>query len=370
MLLSWVDFETDESKLQRLLSVLLVMLISLSLNAVLDCIDYTSFAGELGVRNITGVGSLGDAQRGDATFVASPKYAEELEDTQASLVVVAEGLEATPKAGQLFLRVKNPSIEIAKLCELIASKMWVKPAAGTHSTALVSEDAQIDPSATVEAFVSVGAGAVIEANCVVGVGSVVGAACVVGEGSVLGTRVILERDTVLGKRVRIHSGVVLGADGFGYEFENGRHRKVPQVGSVIVGDDVEIGANTTIDRGRLGPTRIGEGSKIDNLVQIGHNCVIGKHCILCSQVGLAGSTRLEDYVVMGGRSGAAGHLTIGSGAQLSGECVAYANLDGGGKYGGSPAVPLVAYQRIAVVTRRLPELFKRLTRLESQLLKD
>jgi len=346
------------------------MFIRLSLNAVLDCIDYSSFDGELGVRSVTGVASLKDAKSGDATFITSAKFSDELKKTAASLVVMDEELEAVPKSGQHFLRVKNPSIEIAKLCELVANEMWVKPPAGIHASAVVSPEATVDPSATVEAFVSIAAGSVIGPGCVLGAGSFVGPSCVLAEGCVLGSRVTLERDTVLGKRVRIHSGVVLGSDGFGYEFEGGRHRKVPQVGSVIVGDDVEIGANTTIDRGRFGPTKIGEGSKIDNLVQIGHNCVIGKHCILCSQVGLAGSTTLEDFVVMGGRSGAAGHLTIGSGAQLSGECVAYADIEGGNKYGGSPAVPLVAYQRIAVITRRLPELFKRLTRLESQLLQD
>ncbi len=346
------------------------MEISLSLNAVLDRIDYSTFEGELGVRSITGVASLSDAKRGDATFVASAKYLDDLKKTEASLVVLSKDLEAAPRQGQLFLRVENPSIEIAKLCELISQKMWQKPQPGIHRLANIDPSAEVDASAFIDAFVTISANARIGPGCVIASGCFIGPACRLGNDCHLSANVTLERDTVVGNRVRIHAGTVLGSDGFGYEFEGGRHRKVPQVGSVLVGDDVEIGANTTVDRGRFGPTRIGEGSKIDNLVQIGHNVVVGKHNILCSQVGIAGSTTLGDYVVMGGRAGASGHIEIGSGAQLAGQCVAYSDLEGGAKYGGAPAIPLVSYQRITVVTRRLPELFKRLTRLESQLLRD
>ncbi|MDQ8203660.1 UDP-3-O-(3-hydroxymyristoyl)glucosamine N-acyltransferase [Pelagicoccus sp. SDUM812003] len=344
--------------------------VSLSLNTILDRVTYSSYEGELGVRAITGVSSLTEAQTGEACFVSSNKYARELEASKASLVILGEDVEASPKEGQLFLRVEHPSIEIAKLCELIERAMWVKPAPGIHRMAEIADSAEIDPSASIAAFVTIGEGAVVGPRCVIGSGSRIGENCRLGEDCWLGANVSIERDSVLGKRVRIHASTVIGADGFGYEFEAGRHRKVPQIGSVLIGDDVEIGANTTIDRGRFGPTRIGEGTKIDNLVQVGHNCDIGKHCILCAQVGLAGSTTLGNYVVMGARSGAAGHLTIGDGAQLSGECVAYADVQGGGKYGGSPAVSLIAHQRITVLRRRLPDLFRRLKRVEAQLLQD
>lgn len=346
------------------------MKISLSLNAALDTIDYTSFEGELGVRNITGVSSVENAKVGDATFLASAKFVPALQKSSASLIVLPKDLAAEPKPGQLFLRVENPSIEIAKLCELISQRMWEKPEPGIHRLANVSSSADIHPTATIEAFVTISDDVVIGAGSVIGSGCFIGEASRVGDECRLSSNVSLMRDTALGNRVSIHSGAVLGSDGFGYEFEKGHHRKIPQIGSVEVGDDVEIGANTTIDRGRFGPTVIGEGTKIDNLVQIGHNVVVGKHNILCAQVGIAGSTTLGDYVVMGGRAGASGHLKIGDGAQLSGQCVAFSDLDGGAKYGGAPAVSLVAYQRITVVTRRLPELFKRLTRLESQLLGD
>lgn len=346
------------------------MAIALSLNKILDRIDYSNFEGELGVRNITGVASLDDAKVGDATFVSSSKFADKLANCQASLVILGETVEATPKNGQLFLRVDKPSIEMAKLCEQIEQLMWVKPEPGVHRQAVIDEGATVHPLASVGPFVQIAAGASIGASCIIEAGCRIGQGCKVGEGSRLSANVVLERDTILGKRVRLHAGVVLGSDGFGYEFEEGRHRKVPQVGSVEIGDDVEIGANSTIDRGRFGPTRIGTGTKIDNLVQIGHNVVVGQHCILCSQVGLAGTTELGDYVVMGGRAGASGHLKIGNGAQLAGECVAYADLEGGNKYGGSPAVSLVAYQRMLVLQRRLPDLFKRMKHLESQLVDD
>lgn len=344
------------------------MEISLSLNTVLDRIEYSSYEGELGVRHITGVSSLKDAHRGEATFIGSNKYIEDLKETNASLVILASDIECSPKEGQLFLRVEKPSIEIAKLCELIALKMWAPPNPGIHRFADIDASAEIDPSASIGPFVTIGPNVVIGPRCVIKSGCSIFDSCRLGEDCYLSANVTLERDTVVGSRVRVHSGTVIGSDGFGYEFDNGKHRKVPQIGSVIIGDDVEIGANTTIDRGRFGPTRVGEGTKIDNLVQIGHNCIIGKHCILCGLVGMAGSTELEDYVVMAGGSGTSGHLKIGQGAQLSGRCTAYSDLPGGAKYGGDPAVSLIAHQRITVVKRRLPELWKRMTNLEKQLL--
>ena len=344
--------------------------ISLSLNRILDRIDYDSFDGELGVRSITGIASVTEAGPGDLTFVSSAKYAAQLEKSKASLVVVSKDVHTSPKPGQLFLRAENPSLEVAKICEMIADGMWKRPAPGVDRLSSVSRDASIHPTASIAAFVTIEEGARIGPDCVIGSGCVIGRNSELGEGCWLSSNVTLERDTKVGKRARLHAGVVLGSDGFGYELQDGRHRKIPQVGRVVIGDDVEIGANTTIDRGRFGPTRIGEGTKIDNLVQIGHNVIVGKHCILCAQVGIAGSVTLGDYVVMGGRAGAAGHLEIGSEAQLAGQCVAYSNLEGHTKYGGAPAISLVAYQRISVLTRRLPDLFKRLKRVEEQILNE
>lgn len=171
----------------------------------------------------------------------------------------------------------------------------------------------------------------------------------------------------LGRRVRLQPGVVIGSDGFGYEFVKGRHEKVPQVGNVVIGDDVEIGANATLDRARFSRTVVGEGTKIDNLVQIAHNVVIGRHCILCSQVGISGSTTLEDYVVLGGQAGLGGHITIGKGAKAGGQAGITSDVAPGAFVNGTPAIPYMLERRLAVLHQRLPELVKRLDTLEAQL---
>jgi acyl-[acyl carrier protein]--UDP-N-acetylglucosamine O-acyltransferase len=177
---------------------------------------------------------------------------------------------------------------------------------------------------------------------------------------------VVQAECTLGKRVRLHPGVVIGSDGFGYEFVAGRHEKVPQVGTVVIGDDVEIGANSTIDRSRFEKTSIGEGTKIDNLVQVGHNVVIGKHCILCAQVGIAGSVTLGDYVVVGGQSGLAGHLTVGSGAMIAAKSGVKDDIPPKTSVWGSPSLPLLLEQKIVILRNRLPELFKRVDALEKK----
>jgi UDP-3-O-[3-hydroxymyristoyl] glucosamine N-acyltransferase len=178
--------------------------------------------------------------------------------------------------------------------------------------------------------------------------------------------VVVQAECTLGRRVRLHPGVVIGSDGFGYEFVAGRHEKVPQVGTVVVGDDVEIGANTTIDRSRFEQTSIGEGTKIDNLVQVGHNVVIGKHCMICAQVGIAGSVTLGDYVVVGGQVGLAGHLTVGSGAMIAAKSGVKDDIPPKTSVWGSPSLPILLEQKLVILRGRLPELFKRVDALEKK----
>ena len=182
-------------------------------------------------------------------------------------------------------------------------------------------------------------------------------------------KVAVTAECVIGNRVRIQPGVVVGSDGFGYEFVAGRHEKVPQVGNVVIDDDVEIGANTTIDRARFSSTRVGEGTKIDNLVQIAHNVVIGKHCIICALVGISGSTTIEDYVVIGGQAGLAGHITVGRGSKIDGQSGVNSDLEAQSFVKGSPCLPYNLEQRINVLRRKLPELFKRVDALEAHLKK-
>ena len=195
----------------------------------------------------------------------------------------------------------------------------------------------------------------------------VGEGCVIGEETVLFPNVVLYPRTQLGKRVRVHAGTVIGSDGFGYVLDAGAHRKVPQVGSVVVQDDVELGANVTIDRGALGPTVIGRGTKIDNLVQIGHNVNIGEHSLIISQTGIAGSTRLGNYVILAGQVGLAGHLKIGNNVTIAAQSGVMHDIPDGQKWFGSPAMPDRKMKRQVLALHQLPELLRRVAELERRL---
>jgi UDP-3-O-[3-hydroxymyristoyl] glucosamine N-acyltransferase len=194
----------------------------------------------------------------------------------------------------------------------------------------------------------------------------VGADCQIEEDTHLFPNVTLYPNTEVGKRVRIHAGTVVGSDGFGYVLDNGAHRKIPQIGNVIICDDVELGANVTVDRGALGPTIIGKGTKIDNLVQVAHNVTIGEHCILVSQAGIAGSTKLGSYVILGGQVGLAGHLKIGSGVSVAAQSGVMNNIPDGEKWIWTPAQPDRQAKRQMIALQQLPELFRRVKELERQ----
>jgi UDP-3-O-[3-hydroxymyristoyl] glucosamine N-acyltransferase len=231
---------------------------------------------------------------------------------------------------------------------------------------VVAASAQVDPTAhigplcVVEDGVTVGPGSVLQASVFVGHGAVIGEGCWVMPGCMIGSY------CSLGNRVRLQPGVVIGSDGFGYEFVQGRHVKIPQIGTVVIGDDVEIGANSTLDRARFSRTVVGEGTKIDNMVQIAHNVVIGKHCILCAQVGISGSTTLEDYVILGGQAGVGGHITIGKGSKAGGQTGIAYDVPAGSYLNGTPAIPYMLERRLQVLHQRLPDLFKRVEALEKK----
>jgi len=210
----------------------------------------------------------------------------------------------------------------------------------------------------------VGERTIIGPGAVLSCGSHVGADCVIGDDAQLFPNVVLYDRTQIGRRVRIHAGAVIGGDGFGYVFHEGQHLKVPQIGNVVIEDDVEIGSNVTIDRGALGSTVIGKGTKIDNLVQIGHNSVLGEHCILCGQVGIAGSTRIGSQTTLAGQVGVAGHVSIGSRVTIGAQAGVMHNVPDGEKWLGSPAQPDRDAKRILIALQRLPELSKRVIELE------
>jgi UDP-3-O-[3-hydroxymyristoyl] glucosamine N-acyltransferase len=313
------------------------------------------------------IAALKDARPGDLSFLGNPKYKPEVAVTQASVVLLPADFEGDPAADQLWLLVENPSAALATLCARLEAALWPRPAAGIHPSAVVDPAAVIAPGATVGPLCVIEAGAKIGADTVLHAQVFVGRSALIGAGCWLMAGAHVAAECVVGDRVRLHAGVVVGADGFGYEFASGRHVKVPQIGTVVIEDDVEIGANTTLDRARFSRTVVGQGTKIDNLVQIGHNVIIGRHCILCAQVGISGSTVLEDYVILGGQAGLAGHLRIGKGAKTDGQTGVNRDLEPGVFVKGSPCLPFQLEQRINILRQRLPELFRKVDTIATEL---
>lgn len=320
------------------------------------------------VESIRGIAALSDASAGDLSFLGNSKYKNDVATTRASVVLLPVDYLGEPATGQVFLFVDNPSLALARICARIEQALWPRPEPGIHPTAVIDPAAQVAASATIGPFCVIEAGAKIGERVHLQARAFIGRHAVIGDDSWLMAGVTIATECVVGQRVRMHPGVVIGADGFGYEFARGRHEKVPQIGNVVIGDDVEIGANSTIDRARFSHTLIGEGTKIDNLVQVGHNVVVGKHCMLCALVGIAGSTVLEDYVVMGGQSGSGGHLRIGKGAKVGGQAGVTGHIEAGETVNGTPALNYSLERRLVVLQRRLPDLFKRVDTLEAQLL--
>ncbi len=315
---------------------------------------------------ISGVASLTRATSGDLSFLGNPRYRSDVAKSRASLILVTPDYVGEPHAGQCFLEVPSPSVGLAQVCARIEHLLWPQPKAGVHRSAVIGErvvvpeSATIGPGCVIEDGVHIGERVYLQAQVFLGRGAKIGDDCWLMPG------VIVAAECTLGERVRLQPGVVIGSDGFGYEFVDGCHTKVPQVGTVIIGNDVEIGANSTLDRARFSRTSVGDGSKIDNLVQIAHNVEIGRHCIVCAQVGISGSTTIEDFVVVGGQAGLAGHLTVHRGAKIDGQTGVNSDVAAGAFVKGSPCLPYQLEQRINVLRRKLPELFRRVDALESQ----
>jgi UDP-3-O-[3-hydroxymyristoyl] glucosamine N-acyltransferase len=304
-------------------------------------------------RPVTGAATLESAGAADVAFLDnnrdSARNVRQALDSQAGCLLAPPGVSLP---GRTVIRVENPRSAMARAVELF------HPApprhAGIHPTAVIGEgvtlgdDVAIGPCAVIGGEVQIGARASIGAACIVGEQSVLGEDCV------LYPRVTLYPGVRLGSRVILHSGSVLGSDGFGYMFENGRYTKFPQAGTVEIADDVEVGANTTIDRGALGPTRIGCGTKIDNLVQIAHNVRIGEHCVIASGTGISGSVVIEDYVVIAGQVGIGDHARVGKGAVLGGQCgiLPHKVVRPGETVWGTPARPLKEFLKQQALAHR------------------
>lgn len=312
-------------------------------------------------RVMTGVAPLETAGPDQVSFLTDRKHRRLAESSGAGAMVVpreASGLRCA------MLRVDSPHVALITLLRLFHPEAPEAP--GIHATAAVGEGARVDPTASVGPHAVIEAGAVIGARSRVGALSFVGAGVVIGEDVVLYPRVVVRDGVRVGHRVIIHPGAVLGADGFGYAFDGVAHRKIPQVGGLRVEDDVEIGANSTIDRGTLGDTVIGRGSKIDNLVQVGHNCEVGEDVILVAQVGVSGSSRIGSRAILAGQVGVADHVTVGAGAILTAKSGVPSDVPAGEVWSGLPSRPATETRRIWAAESMLPDLIRKVRALEKR----
>ena len=312
---------------------------------------------------LTGFAPADSAKAGDLTFAENESYFARADQSAASSVLVAG--EFASATGKTLLQVPNARIAYAQVLPLFFPEPTLAP--GVDPTSIVAASAQVDPTAHIGPLCVVGERARIGPGCVLVGQDYVGDDCVLGEDTRLFPHVTLYARSNLGRRVRIHAGTVVGADGFGYVFDAGAHRKVPQVGHVILHDDVELGANVTIDRAALGATVIGRGTKVDNLVQIAHNVSIGEHCIVVAQVGIAGSTKIGNYVTIAGQVGIAGHLRIADKVTIAAQSGVMNHIPEGQKWMGSPAQPDRVNKRQLLAIERLPELLRRVHELERRL---
>ena len=302
------------------------------------------------------------ARLGDLTFAENENYFARAEQSAASAIIVEGPFTSSKK---VLIRVPNARVAFARVMPIFFPEATFAP--GIHPSAVVPGSAKVDSTAHIGPYCVLGENVRVGARSVLQAGVYLGANSQLGEEVNLFPNVTIYAGTELGNRVRIHSGSVIGADGFGYVPDGGVHRKIPQIGNVVIGDDVEIGANVTIDRGALGPTVIGKGSKIDNLVQIAHNVILGEHCLIVSQAGIAGSTKLGQYVVLGGQVGLAGHLKIGNRAQVAAQSGVMHDIPEGQKWIWTPAQPDRQAKRQMIAMQQLPELLRRLSALEKKL---
>ncbi|HGA2320799.1 TPA: UDP-3-O-(3-hydroxymyristoyl)glucosamine N-acyltransferase [Pseudomonas putida] len=312
---------------------------------------------------ITGLATLQEAGPGQLSFLANPQYRKYLDNCQAAAVLL-KAADAEGFAGNALI-VADPYLAYARISHLFDRKP--KAEAGIHPSAVVAEDAQVDASASIGPFAVIESGARIGANVSIGAHCFIGARCVVGEGGWLAPRVTLYHDVTIGKRVVIQSGAVIGGEGFGFANEKGIWRKIAQIGGVTIGDDVEIGVNTAVDRGALSDTRIGDGVKLDNQIQIAHNVQIGDHTAMAACVGISGSARIGKHCMLAGGVGLVGHIDICDNVFVSGMTMVTRSITEPGSYSSGTAMqPLADWRKSAARIRQLDDMAKRLQQLEKR----
>jgi len=334
----------------------------LSVNEIAELVNGT-VVGDGAVR-ITGVAGIEEAGPGDLTFVRDDRYARYLDTTQAAAVLIKA---APPDCPIPAIEAPAPDMALAGLLQRLEAQQRRPPAGGVHPSAVVAPTAAIGPNVSIDAYVVIGENATVGANSVLYAGVYIGADCTLGEDCIVYPNAVLREATALGDRCLIHAGAVLGSDGFGFTEVDGRWVKIPQVGRVVLEDDVEVGANTAIDRATMGETRIGRGVKIDNLAQVGHNVRIGNDSALAGMVGVSGSAKIGNNVKVGATAGVAGHREIGDRLTVGARAGVTHSIEPGRIVSGFPAIDHAKQRRAMVAMPRVPELLRRVRNLERQL---
>ena len=337
------------------------MTVTMTLGQLAEALGATLKGSE--ALQITGLATLQEAGPGQLSFLANPQYRKFLDNSQAAAVLL-KAADAESFTGNALI-VADPYLAYARISHLFDPKP--KAVAGIHPSAVVAEDAQVDASASIGPFAVIESGARIGANVSIGAHCVIGARCVVGEGGWLAPRVTLYHDVTIGKRVVIQSGAVIGGEGFGFANEKGVWRKIAQIGGVTIGDDVEIGVNTAVDRGALSDTRIADGVKLDNQIQIAHNVQIGEHTAMAACVGISGSTRIGKHCTIAGGVGMVGHIDVCDNVFVSGMTMVTRSITEPGAYSSGTAMqPLADWRKSAARIRQLDDMSKRLQQLEKR----
>lgn len=310
-----------------------------------------------GTASFTKVGEPNEADANTIIFLEQEKLLESAQQSHAGLIITTNNFAAALTDKQLLI-VEKPYFTLMLLITHWQKLDTQNRIFRIHPAAAISADVRYEGEVDIASGVTIGQGCVLGKGVIIGSGCSIADNVIIGAGTRLYPNVSIYEDSVIGKNCILHSGVVIGSDGFGFMLMQGVQQKIPQVGNVVIGDNVEIGANSCIDRATLGTTRIGDGTKLDNLVQIGHNCQLGKHCILCSQVGLAGSTILGDYVYLAGQVGVAGHCKIGDRAMVGAQSGVSGDIPADGRYLGTPAMDAHLTKRVMAAKKHLPEIYR------------
>jgi len=338
-------------------------------------ITVSDIADKIGAKLIGGssveiedISPIQNSHKGHISFISNKKYTKYLTTTKASAVIIGMDIDVEAIKGKTLLQVKNPYFAFSKVVKLLyPDKLLIEE--GIHSSAVIGEKTDLGTDVSLGAHVVVGRGCAIGDRTALMPGVVVGDGAKIGADCKIYSNVSIRENVIIKNRVIIHNGTVIGSDGFGFAFEEGKYHKIPQIGTVVIEDDVEIGANTSIDRAALGQTVIARGTKIDNLIQIAHNCKIGEDCVVASQAGISGSTVIGNRVQIGGQAGFVGHISIGDGAIIAAQSGVTKSVENGKYIYGTPAEDYKKAFRIQAALRRLPELLKEIVRIKKRIKK-